>query len=263
MLMKKICILVAVMSLVCMTNISSASWLWWTNGASNQQWTDTGNWTQYPTSGDDVVVGTWDTTGPILSAGQTGYANWMHLTDTTATGSKVTINGGTLNVSDHLFLGQWSTGGKGTLEIDSGIVNTTLLMCGGDTSGTVACQGVLQMNGGQINISWLLAVAGGYSGTNGAGVGHLQLDGGVVNVTGGGGLVMSNNGSIDITNGSIILNGEITNIANYGNVTAFGGNGSFVYNYAGGRTTISAVIPEPATLFLIGLGTLVLRRKTR
>ncbi|MEN6385368.1 MAG: PEP-CTERM sorting domain-containing protein [Phycisphaerales bacterium] len=261
MVMKKICVLILLLSVVCMTNISSASWLWWTNGAANNQWTDTGNWTAYPTSGDDVVVGTWDTTGPILYTGQTGYANWMHVTDTTATGSKVTVSGGTLNVNDHLFLGQWDSGAKGTLEINSGVVNTNLLMCGGDTSGTVACQGVLEMNGGQINISWLLAVAGGYSGTIGSGVGHIQLDGGVINVTGGGGLLMSNNGSMDITNGAIILNGEITDIASYGNVTAFGGEGSFVYDYQDGRTTITALIPEPATLVLIGLGALILKKK--
>jgi hypothetical protein len=261
MLMKKTCILFVLVSMLAMAQISSASWLWWTNGAANNQWTDTGNWTAYPTSGDDVVVGTWEATGPILYTGQTGYANWMHVTDTTATGSKVTINGGTLNVSDHLFLGQWDTGAKGTMQIDSGIVNTNLLMCGGDTSGTVACEGILKMNGGQINISWLLAVAGGYSGTNGAGVGHIQLDGGIINVTGGGGLLMSSNGSFDITNGTLILNGEVTNMANYGNVTAFGGAGNFVYDYAAGRTTITAVIPEPATLVLIGLGALILKKK--
>lgn len=262
MFLKKNCILFVIMVVLLMANISSAGWLWWTNGTTNRQWADAGNWTAFPTSSDDVVVGTYDTTGPILNSNETGYANWMHITDTTSTGSKVTINGGTLNVNDHLFLGQWDSGAKGILEIDSGVVNTNLLMCGGDTSGTVACEGLLQMDGGQINISWLLAVAGGYNGTDGAGVGHIQLDGGTINVTGGGGLVMSDNGSIDITDGALILNGEITNIASYGNVTAFGGEGSFVYNYADGRTTITA-IPEPATLILIGLGSLLLKRKKR
>jgi hypothetical protein len=258
---KKNSVLFAIMVLMFMANMSSASWLWWTNGTGNRQWADSGNWTAYPTSGDDVVIGTDTANGVILGSGQTGYANWMHVCDTTSTGSKVSINGGTLNVADHLFLGQWGVTQKGTMEINSGTVNTTLLMCGGDTDGSQG-DGTLIMNGGQININWLLAVAGGYSGTNGAGVGHIQLDDGIINVTGGGGLVMSNNGSIDITGGALILNGEIANITTYGNVTAFGGAGSFVYNYDSGRTTITA-IPEPATLALIGLGSLLLRRKMR
>jgi len=259
MFFKKIGFLIAVLCIVCMVNVAFGQWLWWTNDMGNQQWTDTGNWTAYPTSSDDVVVGMSTDTGPILNTGETGYANWMHICDTTPTGSKVTINGGILQVSDHLFIGQWGVDQKGTLEVISGTVNTTLLMCGGDTDGSQG-DGTLLMSGGTINISWLLAVAGGYSGTNGNGVGHIQLNGGTINVTGGGGLVMSDNGSIDITGGTLILNGEITDITTYGNVTAYGGTGSFIYSYDSGRTTITA-IPEPATLALIGLGALLLGKK--
>jgi hypothetical protein len=265
MLMKSKSTLLVLLGVLAMAQISSAGWLWWTNDAGNNQWTDSGNWTAYPTSGDDVVIGKTFSTGPVLNAGQTASANWMHLTDLTDTGSKLTVNGGTVNVESHLFVGQWDAGSKGTLEINSGAVNTTLLMvggCGGDGSQYAACHGDVLVNGGVINVSWLLAIGGGYSGYSTLGSGHVQLDGGIINVTGGGGIVMSSTGSIDITDGALILNGEITNIASYGNVTAFGGQGSFVYNYADGRTTITA-IPEPATLLFIGLRTLVLRKKSR
>ena len=105
-----------------------------------------------------------------------------------------------------------------------------------------------------------MPVAGGYSGTAGAGVGHVQLDGGLIDVTGNGGLIMSSSGSVDITGGILKLNGEVTNMSVYGNVTAYGGAGSFVYDYDGARTTVTAV-PEPTTLALIGLGSLLIRRK--
>ena len=68
---------------------------------------------------------------------------------------------------------------------------------------------------------------------------------------------------MDITGGALNLAGHITNMASYGNVTAYDGAGSFVYNYNPmiDRTIITAVIPEPATMLLLSIGALVLRRK--
>ena len=74
-----------------MSSVVSAQWLWWTNDASNRSWTDTGNWTAYPTSGDDVVIGKDSATGPIIQTGMAGYGNWVHLTDSTPGGSVLTI----------------------------------------------------------------------------------------------------------------------------------------------------------------------------
>jgi len=260
----------ALLTVICIVNVSFGQWLWWTNANANQQWSDTGNWTAYPTSGDDVVVGMDTASGPILGIGQTGYANWMHICDTTPTGSKVTISGGTLAVSDHLLIGEWGVNQKGTLQVDSGTVNTVLLMCGGDRGGNNG-NGTLIVNGGNINIGWLLAVGGGYNGVSTGGVGSVQLAGGVVtlstggNVVGAGGLIMSNGGTLDITGGALSLNGIITDItalANGGSITAYGGAGTFVYDYSvAGRTTITAVIPEPATVAVIALGALFIRRK--
>jgi PEP-CTERM motif-containing protein len=258
-MVKKITVLVIMLVMV---NTSFGQWLNWTNDGGDQNWVNASNWTAYPTGGDDVVIGTDAATGPILHTYDTGYANWLHVCDNaTPAGSKLTIDGGTLNVADHAFIGQWGTDQKGTIEVNSGTMNTTLLMCGGDTSGAQG-DGTLLMNGGTVNISWLLAVAGGYNGDDGAGIGHIQLDGGLIDVTGGGGLVMSSSGSVDFTGGTLILNGEITDMSGYGNVTAYAGAGSFVYDYDGGadRTTITA-IPEPATLVLIGLGAVLFRRK--
>jgi hypothetical protein len=134
-------------------------------------------------------------------------------------------------------------------------------MVGGGTDGSSG-EGLVTINNGTVNISWMLAIAGGYNGTTGGGVGHIQIDGGSINATGGGGLVMSDNGSMDITEGALVLAGEITDITSYGDVTAYDGAGSFEYDYDGSNTTITA-IPEPATVALIGLGSLFFIRKKK
>lgn len=245
--------------LLAVSHLSAAQWLWWTNDTGNQQWTDTGNWTAYPTISDDVVIGTDYGTGPVLGVGQTGYGHWIHLTETTPAGSLLTIDGGTLHCNDHLLVGEnWGADQKGNLLVNSGTVNTTLLMVGGGTSGSNGT-GYVRIEDGIINISWMLAIGGGYNGITGGGVGHVQLNGGIINAIGGGGLVMSDHGSLDITGGTLVLLGEIADLTTFGDVTAYGGSGSFVYDFDGTYTAVTA-IPEPATLLLMGLGAVIIRK---
>jgi len=272
---KKFGFAASLLIIVCVVNVSFGGWVFWTNneGTGDGLWSTTTNWAAgYPTSSDDAVIYGDTSGGPTINTGVTGYANWLHLCDTSSTGSKVTVNGGTLAVTDHLLVGEeWGTGQKGTLQVDSGTVNTTLLLCGGGRWGNGG-NGTLIVNDGTINIGWLLAVGGGYAGVNNGGMGgHIQLDGGLIKLANGGnavdqgGLIMSSSGSMDITNGAISLNGvitDITSLANGGTITAFGGTGTFVYDYSvAGRTSVTAVIPEPATLIIAALGSLLIRRK--
>jgi hypothetical protein len=258
--------------IVCVVNVSFGQWVFWTNNDStgDGQWATTTNWAVgYPTASDDVVIYKDTDNAAIISTGVTGYANWMHLCDTSATGSRVIVRGGTLAVSDHLLIGEWGVDQKGTLQVDSGTVNTVLLMCGGDRGGNNG-NGTLLVNGGNVNIGWLLAVGGGYNGVSTGGVGSVQLAGGIVtfatggNTVGAGGLIMSNGGTLDIRGGALSLNGvitDITTLANGGAITAYGGTGTFVYDYSiSGRTTVTA-IPEPATFVIAALGSLLIRRK--
>jgi len=271
----KVGILAILAVVVLMTNASFGGWVYWTNNdsAGDGQWSTASNWAagSYPTSGDDVIIYKDTANAAVIGTGVTGYANWLHLCDTSTTGSKVIVNGGTLAVTDHLLIGEeWGTDQKGTLQVDSGTVNTVLLMCGGGRWGNGG-NGTLTIDGGNINISWLLAVGGGYAGVSTGMGGHIQIDGGVITLAAGGnavdqgGLIMSSGGSIDITGGALSLNGvitDITSLANGGSITAYAGEGTFVYDYSvEGRTTITAVIPEPATLILMGLGVLAARRK--
>lgn len=254
---KKSVILVTVL---CIAGLSNGQWLWWTNDAGSRQWTDAGNWTAFPTGSDDVVIGMDYGFGPILSAGQTGNASWIHLTEATSAGSLLTLDGGVLNCSDHFLIGEnWGADHKGSFIVQSGTVNTVLLMVGGGTDGSNG-NGYVRMQDGVMNISWMFAIGGGYNGFTGGGVGHVQLDGGILNALGGGGLVMSNNSSLDITGGVLKLAGQITDITTFGNVTAYGGSGRFIYDFDGTVTTITAM-PEPATLLIIGLGVAIIRKK--
>jgi fibronectin-binding autotransporter adhesin len=271
---KKVSVLAVLAVIVLAANVSFGDWTWFHDTMSDNSWTNSANWDNgLPGMYDDAGIAGTTATGAILNTGETGYAYWMHVADNgSPSGSKVTVNGGTLAVTDHLLLGEegWGAGQQGTLQVDAGTVNTVLLMCGGGRFGG-GSHGTLLVNGGNVNIAWDLSVGGGYAGVDNAGEGgHIQLDGGLITLAAGansgnnGGLIMSSTGSLDITGGALSLNGVITDIAtlaNGGSITAYGGTGTFVYDYSvEGRTTITA-IPEPATLALIGLGVLITRRK--
>ena len=254
--------IITILVAMCICSSSYGAWVFWENGTGNNQWTDSTNWSAYPTANDDTVVQLDKANEAILNTGEIGLANWMHVSSDMPGGSQLTLNGGTVNCNDHLIVGEnWGPTHEGTILMNSGTINTTLLLIGGAGDGSNG-KGNLIMNDGDINISWMLAIAGGYGGTTGGGVGVVELDGGTLNATGGGGLVMSNNGSLDITDGALVLAGNITDVTTFGNVTAFDGIGSFVYNFDGANTTITA-IPEPLSLLLVGFGVLFVRNRKR
>ncbi len=239
---------------------TQAAWVFWSNDSpSGNLWSDAANWTATPTGGDDVVVGRDHANGALVNAGTAAAGNWIHISSSETGGSLLTVEGGTVTC-DHFIVGEnWDLAQQGTLNMTGGTISANLLMIGGGTSGTNGA-GTVNVSGGTINLGWMLALGGGYNGVTGNGSGTLNITGGTVNALGGGSLVMSDNGTVNIAGGTLVLAGEVTDVTVYGNVIANGGTGSFAYDFDGSNTAITAV-PEPATVVLLGLAGVLLRKR--
>ena len=113
---------------------------------------------------------------------------------------------------------------------------------------------------GTVNMLGGTASCGGTLYVGQAGTGHLQLDSGTFTA---GGLTMRSlggTGTIDITGGALILSGPWSASSAFfsdGWITAYGGSGELVFDFADGWTTITAdigvrVCGDPLTVYLPG-----------
>ena len=167
------------------------------------------------------------------------------------------MSGGTYSNTDgsrDLFIGNF-VGSNGTMNLSDGTVSVGDNVLVGN-NGT----GLLYMTGGIMNIGDNIDV-GDTSGTGPTGVGHIQLDGGVITADN---LFLRSHtgvqyGTMDITDGAMIVNDNGKYGGYYsdpgGPLTAFGGAGDIIVMSNGnGTSTITGVLPEPATLALLGVG---------
>jgi hypothetical protein len=264
-----------VLSLVCaFTSSVWAADVQWFGGAHDRDWFNTANWGSaggpIPTSADKAKLNyVWANAGPIVSA-PGAAANEIFISEdqdpTTVGEQSLTIaNGGALTTAGQIILGYNGADPRG---------------------GLAANEGRLVVEGGVLNVGTHLFV--GFSG-----IGHLQMEGGTLNVTnmfglgwnGGQATVELNGGtlhteqwnftnnantsySFDITEGKWVQNhfwvDEIQALVDDGMITAYGGAGTIniAWDAVNEQTIVTATIPEPITMTLIGLGALLIRKRS-
>ena len=190
-------------------------------------------------------------------------------------GGRLTINGGTVNVSEYFTMGA-AAAERGVLEMKGGALNTGVQSNNSKLFVGQAGKGTVDMTGGIITI-------GSYN----AGLNNLFLcqnyvanptvTEGLVNLLGGviyagdlemqAGAVTAGKARIVITDGILVLSGNDTGyLAPWLNTaittTKVGGTVMAAYDLDSGTTTVWAT-PEPATVCLLGLGAMALLRRNK
>ena len=299
--MKKLMTIIMLMTAMVMTG-GAATYDFSQNGADTA-WSNTANWSdgKLPTAADNVQVlgdGAWK---PAEISAPGAVVNTMFL-GTYGHGGRLTVGAsGTLTLDGYLRIGTTAPGtGKSNYLVNHGQIthnNYDFRAEDGETfienTGKISARNmVLSMNGGtttftnsgDLTVSLVLRLAqvgntvftmeGGTANVGTldlaeAGTGHLNLYGGTINAASAE-LDGNERHTIDITEGQLIIGGDRTNgldwMASIGRITAYGGTGTVGSEYDSGanKTTLYAVIPEPATLGLVtafGGAVLFIRRR--
>ncbi|MHC4424764.1 MAG: PEP-CTERM sorting domain-containing protein [Planctomycetota bacterium] len=153
-----------------------------------------------------------------------GYNNTAHM---------IVETGGSVSFGEHMWIGL-NSGGPGTLDINGGTVNVAQMIGLGWDTGT----GYVNVNDGG-----LLAL----SNIHGDGASSIKGDS-LLSINGTGVITLPND-----------FVGVIETYAGAGLIAGDGILGNVQASFADGVTTV--VVPEPASMILLGLGGLLLRRK--
>jgi hypothetical protein len=220
----------------------------WSGSAGTSDWNTAGNWALgyvpnvlAPDGINNVKAGFKTATGPVLGTATNNAAAYQ-ITLGGASGGIVTMNGGSLTVTQYLALGVSSTE-IGTLVMNSGIVTMGQKLYVGQ-----AGKGTINMTGGTINVAAELSIADTTTAN-----GTVNLNGGTINAS----LLQmrrSNGGTakLDIGGGTLILNGDqtaaINGFVSSGILSAYNGLGVVMKDYNvtnAGKTTIWGFLANP------------------
>jgi hypothetical protein len=271
MMCKKLLMLVLVLALA---SSASAYWL----GAASSDWSNGANWGSgiVPVSGEwvDVRSDTWYGNFPEVSTGVTALAGTIRMNPGYGPETPtITMSGGTLTTSGEIYIG--NSGGPADFIMNSGTVNVA---AGSFTAvGNLGGKGRLYVNGGIMNAGFL-GTPNWYDG--GIGTGEIYIDGGDLNTIG---FLVGVGGNIDFTKDLADGGGLLTDIQDLDNldwadfqagVLGYVGSGLISSSAGGGiqvdfsavgtiRTTEIYSVPEPMTMVLLGVGSLLLRRRSK
>jgi hypothetical protein len=224
----------------------------WNGAGGDNDWNKAANWNKgyvpFADNGTDQIKAYFSnstTNGyAIINAATVPSAQTYQLVIgslATGGGGQLQINGGVLNVTQYIYIGQTNSTYIGTLTMSGGTINCQDLYVGQVGTGT------LTIADGTINASGTFSIAD-TSTANGT----VNLNGGTINAhdfymkrSGGG------TASMNIKGGSLIVDGnEYAKIIGYGSmITANGdsGPGTVVVSYDIGtdKTTVTAYYPSP------------------
>jgi hypothetical protein len=245
----------------------------WFGGAHDRDWSNGANWgptgqPAAPTAIDNTKINfVWANPGPIIST-PGAVSNEIKVSEdrdlTTASEQSLTVaTGGTLTANGQVILGYNGADPRGGLPANEG----RLIIAGGTAnllghlfvglSGT----GHLQVDSGNINVAGMFGL--GWTG----GTGTVNLNGGVLH-TEQYNFTNAASYSFDITGGEWVENhfwvNEITALVTAGKITGYGGLGTVnvTWDPVLQQTHVTATIPEPVSICLLGLGALLLRRRS-
>ncbi len=276
--MKNVVLCISVLALVGVASASTIGANDWT-GAVSSDFTAVGNWTESGGAGSPPA-------GFELDRNYADYTRWVLSSYTTSTVVSSIANApvidGTLLMQRTRVMGDttvtianggvfdaWSFqiggyGGDGHIVVDAGGLMTigTVENNYVANNGPTGSNGVLDING------TVFIASNGFGlylgGTSSSSFGQINIGStGVLDydTSGGGGLTV-NYGNIYMDDGATyVRNGDWTGVDLLSTGDYSVNDGSWIeYNYDGSRTTMT-VVPEPATLVLLGVGGLLLRRR--